>query len=185
MRDPLLAPAVFLCLGIALARWVTFEAAELALAAAAFAALAFAGRRLRIAPVVHFCLWVALGALSLTVHRPGPPPVLDAAAQETVLLEGCVVEPPVFSETREQFLLELAPNARARVSLYLRDEEPLPRLAYGQRVEVEGRARVPRNFQNPGAFDVEAHRQASGGARVLHVVGGVDQHVVPRPVLQP
>src|SRR6185369_6086938 len=53
----------------------------------------------------------------------------------------------------EQFILELDPGARARVSLPLEDDRPLQRLEYGQRVEIEARIRPPRNFNNPGSFD--------------------------------
>ena len=60
-----------------------------------------------------------------------------------------------FSEDRDQFVLELAPKARARVSLTIRDGETPPDLRYGQRVELEARVRRIRNFQNPGEFDYE------------------------------
>ncbi len=74
-----------------------------------------------------------------------------------MLLEGCVVEPTVFSEAREQFTLELDPGARARVTLGLRDGDPPQRLDYGQRVEIEARIRPPHNYNNPGSFDYAAY----------------------------
>src|SRR5262249_10696830 len=70
---------------------------------------------------------------------------------------GCVVEPPVFSDRREQFVLELEPGARARVNFYLRDGESPPSLRYGQQVEFEAKLRKTRNFGNPGAFDYAAY----------------------------
>lgn len=90
-------------------------------------------------------------------HRPGPRPELDATAGEVVVLGGCVVDPPVFRENREQFLLELAPGARAAIHLLLRPGEAPPPLTYGQNVEVEARVRKPHNFNNPGAFDYAAY----------------------------
>ena len=84
-------------------------------------------------------------------------PKIDADPRETVLLSGCVVSPPIFYEGRDQFTLELGRDARARVSLMIREGDRLPDLVYGQRVEVEGRIRPIRNFQNPGAFDYEAY----------------------------
>jgi len=86
-------------------------------------------------------------------HRPGPPPTVDAGSREIVLLQGCVVEPTVFSTTREQFTLELDPGARARVSMNLDDDTSSQRLDYGQRVEIEARIRAPHNYNNPGSFD--------------------------------
>src|SRR5207248_1919242 len=93
------------------------------------------------------------GILVDVLHRPGPPPEIEAAWRAPLIVSGCVVEPPVFFEGREQFILELDPGARARVNLYLRDGEPAPPLRYGQKVEFEGRVRKTRNFDNPGSFD--------------------------------
>ncbi|HML18933.1 MAG TPA: ComEC/Rec2 family competence protein, partial [Bryobacteraceae bacterium] len=92
------------------------------------------------------------------------PPVIDAGLKEIVILDGCVVEPTVFSNDREQFTLELDWKARARVSLSLpnepqalRDDETPQRLDYGQRVEIEARVRRPHNYNNPGSFDYAAY----------------------------
>lgn len=70
-----------------------------------------------------------------------------------MLLDGCVVEPTVFSPGREQFTLELDWHARARVSLEMDDPSPPQKLTYGQRVEIEARVRSPHNYNNPGGFD--------------------------------
>ena len=95
------------------------------------------------------------GAFLAVLHRPRRPPEIDAGGQETVILEGCVVSPPEFSEGRDQFVLELAPKARAQVTLAIRNGETPPDLRYGQWVELEARVRRIRNFQNPGEFDYE------------------------------
>jgi competence protein ComEC len=100
-----------------------------------------------------------LGVFAEAFHRPGPPPEIDAGSRETVTLEGCVVEPTVFSSTREQFTLELdsALKARARVSFELDDPDAVSqKLDYGQRVEIEARVRRPHNYNNPGSFDYAA-----------------------------
>src|SRR5262249_17736773 len=119
-----------------------------------------------------------LGSLTESLHRPGPPPEIDAGPRETVILEGCVVDPAVFSGNREQFTLELAPKARARVTLALRDGAQPQRLNYGQRVEVDARIRRPHSYNNPGSFDYAAYlarqdiywtaaMQPGAGARIL------------------
>ena len=74
---------------------------------------------------------------------------------ETVLLSGCVVDPPVLGRERERFLLELGPRAIASVSMMVKPDAPP--LNYGQRVEVEAKIRLPHNYQNPGAFDYAAY----------------------------
>ncbi|MBS1827112.1 MAG: DNA internalization-related competence protein ComEC/Rec2 [Acidobacteria bacterium] len=103
-------------------------------------------------------LSLTAGVLTETTLRPGPPPELDAESGETVLLRGCVVEPPAMSESRAQFLLELEPGARVRVTKYLPDNDTLGlQLTYGQIVEFEARIRVPRNFGNPGSFDFKGY----------------------------
>jgi competence protein ComEC len=44
-----------------------------------------------------------------------------------------------------------------------RNESPqLPRLAYGDRVRLTAKLRLPRNFRNPGAFDYEGYLRGQG-----------------------
>jgi competence protein ComEC len=154
-NEPLVIPAIGIAAGVMLERLAPFTLTEAAVPAVLFAVLALVPgliARRRICAGLACC---ALGLGAAVWHRPGPPPVIDASASEAVIVEGCVVEPSVFSENREQFTLELAPGARGRVSLNLREGQPAPRLRYGQRVELEGRVRAPHNFGNPGAFDFE------------------------------
>jgi competence protein ComEC len=176
MRDPLILPLTAVVCGILLGRAVGFSTLDAAWPWVVFLVLAAltAGRSRWLR---RTCVALALlftGVLAETWHRPGPPPRIDAGLRETVLLEGCVVEPSAFSNDREQFTLELDQGARARVSLALDDERSAldnerlapdddhpaladdrlaRRLEYGQRVEVEARIRPPRNFHNPGSFD--------------------------------
>jgi competence protein ComEC len=119
------------------------------------------------------------GELLALVHRPGPAPELDAEGREIVILGGCVVEPPAISGERERFLLELAPRARAQVTLYTNDGESLPQLRYGQNIEVDARVRKARNYGNPGDFDYEhflarqnIYWTASGAAGTLRILTG-------------
>ena len=156
VKDPLLPPLIAVIAGVSATRFLTLDPGPLAWALAALSSLAVlacwkAGRA--VASTAALAALAAAGALVAELRRPPPPPRLDAAPGEIVILEGCVVEPPVFFEDREQFVLELAPGARARVTLPLAPGEPPPRLRYGQRVEFEARVRPPRNFGNPGAFD--------------------------------
>jgi len=156
-NEPMLIPAIGLAAGVLLERLEPFTLLEAGVAATAFALLALAPGlvvRRRVCAGLACC---ALGLGAAVWHRPGPAPVIEASASEAVILEGCVVEPSVFSENREQFTLELAPGARGRVSLNLREGQTAPRLRYGQRVELEGRVRPPHNFGNPGAFDFEGY----------------------------
>ncbi len=161
MRDPLVLPMVAVTAGILFSHWIPFSVPQAVWPIAAFGALwaisAFAARR-KLSWTCATLTLISVGDLSEAWHRPGSPPVIDAGSREIVLLEGCVVEPTVFSPNREQFTLELAEGARARVSLATDDDAPAPPsspqpLHYGQRVEIEARIRPPRNFRNPGAFD--------------------------------
>lgn len=160
MKDPLLPPLIAVIAGVSATRYLTFDPGPLACAVAALAAIAVLARRAagrRVASVAALTALAAAGVLVAEWRRPPPPPRLDAAPGEIVILEGCVVEPTVFFEDRQQFVLELAPGARARVTLPLAPGEPPPRLDYGQRVEFEARVRIPRNFGNPGAFDYASY----------------------------
>ncbi len=106
--------------------------------------------RLRLLLVVLLAGAAGLGVQSC--RHPSPAPQLDVDDSETVVLSGCVVDPPVFSPDRERFLLQLAPKAHALVIVALKDGERLS-LDYGQQAEVIAKVRQPRRFENPGEFD--------------------------------
>ena len=160
MRDPLLVPASAIATGILLCRTTHFATQELLYATTALSLLAiFAAWKStsRSAILCASVLCVFIGIAAAEHHRPSKAPQLNADSGETLLLAGCIVEPPELSPSREQFLLELAPQARIRVNLNLREGEQAPPLHYGQQAEVEGRVRMPHNFQNPGSFDYVAY----------------------------
>ena len=149
-------PLAAIAAGIVVSRFVVFESRELLFAIAAFLILGVLSLKRRSRALALVCALLALtaaGALTDVLHRPGPPPEIDTGSRATLIVSGCVVEPPVFSDGREQFVLELEPGARARVSLYLHDGEAAPPLRYGQSVEFDAKLRKTRNFGNPGAFD--------------------------------
>ncbi|MBV9508349.1 MAG: ComEC/Rec2 family competence protein, partial [Acidobacteriia bacterium] len=182
MRDPLLGPLAAIAAGILVSRYVAFHSSELLLVVGAFLLLGMLAlwRRARFLAGTCACLgFVFAGSLVSLAHLPGPAPELDAEDREVVILGGCVVEPPAISGERERFLLELEPHARVQVTLYTRENEPLPPLHYGQRIELDARVRKPHNFGNPGAFDYARYlaRQdiywtASGPAHTVRVLPG-------------
>jgi competence protein ComEC len=139
--------------GILTAHYLGVATRESAVAAVALAGFAFAARSSWLRRTSALLAVFFTGALTEAFHRPGPPPTIDARSKEIMILEGCVVEPTVFSAAKEQFTLELAADARARVSFNLDDETAPQRLDYGQRVEIEARIRPPHNYNNPGSFD--------------------------------
>ena len=47
-----------------------------------------------------------------------------------------------------------------------------PRLAYGDRVRLTARLRLPRNFRNPGAFDYEGYLHGVGISTLASVKAG-------------
>jgi competence protein ComEC len=157
-RNPLVPCLIALAAGIAIAHVTLITSREVLWALPLLAALTIFAVTMA-SPAAWLCGAVLLlvgGAWVETLHRAGAAPEIDAGAHEDVLLNGCVVSSPALSEGRDQFVLELAPQARARVTLSLREGEMAPDLRYGQRVEVEARVRRIRNFQNPGEFDYEA-----------------------------
>jgi len=142
--------------GILVFRFVPFGQAEILGAICGFLLLGviafWRGARVLAGACCLLGLFFA-GAFDARVHAPGAPPEIDATGREVVIVEGCVVEPPAISMERERFLLELDRNARAQVTLYLKPGQTLPALRYGQKIELDAKVRVPRNFGNPGAFD--------------------------------
>ena len=163
MQEPILLPFGGLVTGIAIATWLNrqgiegFTRVEGLAATFAFAVLYFVARRYaRKGWLKATCLFLALMAGGIwlqAARRKGPAPALNATSGETLILSGCVVDPPVFYEHRSRFLLELERGAIVQVSLYFNDNDPAPNLRYGQRVEFEAKIREPHNFRNPGAFD--------------------------------
>jgi len=158
VKNPLIPPLVALAAGVVISRLVSFAVRDFLWILPLLAGLTLLAWRfsLRIQWLCAALLLLFCGTLFETLHRPDAPPEIDAGAHENVILDGCVVSPPAFYEGRDQFLIELAPGARARVTLSVRDGETPPDLRYGQLVEVPARLRRIRNFQNPGAFDYES-----------------------------
>lgn len=156
MYEPAFLPVLALALGILIGHFFYFLPSDLVMPGAAAAALVLLtglwrpAHRLRL-PACLLALMV-LGIATQTFHRQERRPSIDATSAETVLLQGCVVNPPVFSQDREQFTMELAPGASARITVARTEESRLP-LEYGQMVELPARIREPHNYQNPGGFD--------------------------------
>jgi len=153
LRNPLIPAVLGLSSGILAAHYLGFSTAESTLALLALTAFAFLAHSKWLKKFAALLAVFFTGALTESLHRPPPNPTIDAGSKEIMILEGCVVEPTVFSQDREQFTLELAPAARARVSFTLDDDEQPQRLDYGTRVEIDARIRPPHNYNNPGAFD--------------------------------
>src|SRR5439155_3532342 len=156
LREPLLAPLAAIAAGIVVSRFVPFESRELVSGIAAFLILGAFCRSGELRGLAIVCALLAVvlgGVLTDHLHRPGAAPTIETAGRAALVVSGCVVEPPVFFEVREQFVLELEPGARARVNLYLREGEMAPSLRYGQKVAFEGRVCKTRNFDNRGSFD--------------------------------
>ena len=182
MKDPLVGPLAAIAAGVLVSRYVPFAQSELLWTIAALLVLGTIAvyRNARVIGGASCVLGLFFaGILTSLAHAPGPPPELDAAAREIVTLGGCVVEPPAISGDRERFILELEPHARAQVTLYTRENELLPLLHYGQRVDLDARVRKPRNYGNPGAFDYARYlaRQqiywtASAAAGTVRVLPG-------------
>jgi competence protein ComEC len=156
VREPLLVPLLALAAGILAGRFNYFEIHELvwplAISAALLAAAISlpAARRMRV-----LCLVVLLGFIGLATqvwHRQDFRPRLSIADGETALVEGCITDPPVFSDTKAIMTVHLSARSAARVTVLLKDQRR-PQLWYGQRVEIAAKVRSPHNFQNPGEFD--------------------------------
>jgi competence protein ComEC len=194
VREPLIAPAAAVAAGILLSRLVPFQDRELIAAILALACLSiFALWRVtrRASALACLCALVFGGALLERTRRLTSPPQLDAAENETVILAGCVVEPPVMSADRQRFVLELEPGARVRVSISSRPGESAPTLEYGRPVEMEARVRRPHNFRNPGNFDYvhylarrDIHWTATARAPEIRVAPGQCGSFWARPIMR-
>ena len=163
MREPLVLPCATLAIGILAAHFVYFRPPDLTVAGVlCVALLALACLRAVTTPVrtaALCCCLLICGIGTQVFHRQGRAPRLSAEDAETVLVSGCITNPPVFSPAREQFTLDLGRNAQARVSVNLKGDQKLA-LSYGQRIEAAAKVRIPRNFQNPDSFDYAGYLAA-------------------------
>ena len=182
MREPLLLPVAALATGILGAHFYFFNLPELALPVllcTPIFTLAFAfqsARRMRL-PIL--CTIFALaGVATQVLHRQGRAPHLSADDADTVLLSGCITNPPVFSPDRGQFTLQLAPGAAARLSVVLKGGQKLP-LTYGEQIEAATKIRSPRNFGNPDSFDYVAYLAAQHIYWTGSVSSPDDIHLLP------
>jgi competence protein ComEC len=181
VREPLIAVFAGVAAGVALATYWPVPLISVLYAGAAAALLAFAAFR---AGRVSF--WTAAAATlgfagaGLVVSHPFPhPPALSVPDNVTAIFEGCVVDPALVAADRERFTIELAPGARAQVSLFAKPGEPFPALPYGTRIEFTGKVRSPHNYNNPGSFDAvhyfarqQIYWSASADAAGVHILPG-------------
>jgi competence protein ComEC len=187
LHEPLLLPFASVAAGTAIARYQAFAERDVALATAALAALALAAWLMRSKRVAFAACLISLvfGGVALSGARPPEsPPSLSVRDNVQAIFEGCVVDPALVAADRERFTVELAPHARAQVSLILRTtlshpDPVFPDLPYGSRIEFQGKVRRPHNYNDPGSFD-DVHflaRQhiywnASGDAATVHILPG-------------
>lgn len=179
-REPFLLPFAAVAAGVTIATLQTFSFGEVALP---FLALAFLTVFSHLARSSRWLLHTALliticfAGIALVAARPVPsPPSLSVPDNVPAIFEGCVVDPALVAADRERFTIELAPHARAQVSLYSKDE--FPDLPYGTHVEFQGKVRSPHNYNDPGTFDSvhylarqQIYWSASGDASHVHVLG--------------
>src|SRR5579863_2587386 len=137
----------------------------------------FAASSRRIAWTAGLGALVFAGMAIVAARPPHAPPRLSVRDNVPAIFEGCVVDPALVAADRERFTVELAPHARAQVSLS--SHTLFPDLPYGTHIEFQGKVRQPHNYNDPGAFDSVhylARRQiywtASGDAANVHVLPG-------------
>ncbi len=180
-REPLLLPALALATGVIVGHFSRVPAFAINLAVAA--ALAFLILTLAVSTVAQMrtyalmiCLLV-LGVFTAGFHRDLRSPKLNAEDGESLVLSGCISNPPVFSPGREQFTLDLAPRISVRVSANIPEGEKLP-LSYGQLVEATAKIHIPRNYGNPGSFDYAEYLKKQDIFWTGSVSGASDVHVL-------
>ena len=126
------------------------------------------------------CSALAFAGIGLVAIRPFPSsPSLSVPDNVPAVLNGCVVDPALVAADREHFTVELAPGARAQVSLFAKPDQTFPELPYGTVIEFTGKVRRPHNYNNPGAFDAvhyfarqRIYWNASADAATVHILPG-------------
>ncbi len=160
-REPLLLPFACLAAGIVLGKYESIPAGTSLGAAGTCTLLALIGNavaRRGVASRIAAGAAVIFLGMALAVVRELPPPrILSVPDNTLAIFDGCVTDPGILGADRERFGIDLAPGAHAEVSLYTKPGESFPDLPYGTPVELQGKARTPHNFGNPGAFDYRTY----------------------------
>jgi competence protein ComEC len=179
--------AIAFAAGILLADHLQRPATMWAGAAALLAACAVAAVFTKSLRLAQFSALLALLCAGAFAHAGEPAPNVEIPPAEflngeAVEIEGHVTSDGAFlpgNRPRERFdfqteSMRLAQRTVAspvgmRVNVFSShwDEDPgdeteFPRLAYGDRVRMTARLRLPRNFRNPGAFDYEGYLRGLG-----------------------
>ena len=186
-HEPLLLPFVSIAAGIAIASRQNIPLREAGAAGAAMAVLALAGYLAgsrRLAFVTCLGGLVFAGIAIVASRQPPARPRLTVRDNVPAIFEGCVVDPALVAADRERFTVELAPGARAQVSLSARSVPGnptgiFPDLPYGTHMEFQGKVRQPHNYDDPGTFDSvnylarqQIYWTAAGDASNVHVLPG-------------
>lgn len=155
VREPLLLPCVAIGAGITIASVIPFDPKELVFPIGCLATLALVSHLShRSSKITHAACLFALtfSGIAVSAFRPAAQkPSLSVPDNVPAIFEGCVVDPALVAADRERFTLELAPGARAQVSLFSKSE--FPDLPYGTSVEFQGKVRQSHNYNDPGTFD--------------------------------
>ena len=188
-HEPLLLPFASVAAGVAIAGKQPIPLRNACLAAAAVATLALIGYftrdkarhdRIGARPIAFVACLGALffaGMAIVAARPPHAPPRLSVRDNVPAIFEGCVVDPALVAADRERFTVELAPRARAQVSLSSR--ATFPDLPYGTHLEFQGKVRQTHNYNDPGTFDSvhylarqQIYWTAAGDAANVHVLPG-------------
>ena len=184
-REPLLLPFAAIAFGVAVAGLQTFSLKEACLAAAAASLLALIAYLLKASRTVTLAASLcalAFAGIAVVAARPArAAPGLSVADNTPAIFEGCVVDPALVAVDRERFTIELAPGARAQVSLReaASSSAGFPELPYGTHLEFQGKVRQVHNYNDPGSFDnvhylarQRIYWNATGDAANVHVLSG-------------
>jgi competence protein ComEC len=182
LHEPLLLPFASVAAGVAIQSTQPVPLREACLAVAAMAVLAltgyFAGSSRRIAWACSLAGLIFAGMALVAARPQHAPPRLSVRDNVPAIFEGCVVDPALVATDRERFTVELAPRARAQVSLSSR-AALFPDLPYGTHLEFQGKVRQPHNYNDPGAFDAvhylarqQIYWTASGDASNVRILAG-------------
>jgi competence protein ComEC len=188
LHEPLLPLCAAFAAGIATASYQPISLSEACIAGAAMAALGVVGfvagaRRAGFAAGLGAMVFA--GAAAVAAHPRSRAPELSVRDNVPAIFEGCVVDPALTATDRERFTLELAPGARAQVSLSARDGV-FPVLPYGTHLEFQGKVRRTHNYNDPGAFDnvqylarKHIYWTATADASTVHVLAGHCGNALP------
>ena len=123
--------------------------------------------RLRLCLLVLACMAAGAGRMAIAAPQPAANDIAYLAGQGEIQLVGVVIEDPQHSESKQRAVLAIERAAltgkwQRTIGLLLVTLPVYPERHYGERLELSGPIKLPREAEQPGTFDYRLYLARRG-----------------------